>query len=58
MVALLQNLIKLNFMLSLELVIVIILCTANTLSFWSINIYISVGVPLLTFLCAENSSIG
>ena len=57
-IALPQSLIKLNFMLSLELTIIVILCTARVLDSWSSDIYTFIGVPLPTFLCVESSSVG
>ena len=45
-------------MLSLKLIIAVILYTVNVLNSWSFDIYTFVSVPLLTFLCGENSSVG
>ena len=57
MVALPQNLIKLNFILFVELAIIITLCTVSALNFLFFNIYTFVGVPLLTFAYIESSSV-
>ena len=56
-ITLLQNLIILKPMLSLEFVMVTILYTESAYYSWFINIYTFVNVLLLTFLCVESSSI-
>ena len=52
-----QNLIKLSFMLSLELIIVIIPHTEDVFCFWFTNIYTFVSVLLLVSSCVKNSSV-
>ena len=45
-------------MLSLEFIIVIVFCIKDVFYFWLVDIYTSVGVPLLISLCVGNSSVG